>query len=200
MRRKTESKRQEILAGAARVFERKGFQGATLNDVARDVGCSKVTIYNYFASREDLLKALLVEGYRPALQFLVAQLTGDAPIEDRLKAFARTYLSMVTNDYSVRMLRLMIAEGERYDFSSIFANEDALDIWMTVRLALEREESLHDRLRGRDAASLMQQLRALLHGGAHYQHLIGAAAAPGPELLAAEANHAVDLLFGVGTA
>ena len=69
-RQKTELKRQQILEGAARAFQANGYHGTTLNDVAREVGCSKVTIYSYFNSRDDLLQAVIVESSRSTMEYL----------------------------------------------------------------------------------------------------------------------------------
>jgi AcrR family transcriptional regulator len=53
------ARRGQILDAATRVFARKGFNRATIRDVARDAGVSDGTIYNYFANKTDLLFGLL---------------------------------------------------------------------------------------------------------------------------------------------
>ncbi|WP_051908192.1 TetR/AcrR family transcriptional regulator [Sphingobium herbicidovorans] len=178
------------MAGAARVFEQRGYQGTTLNDIAREVGCSKVTIYNYFKSREDLLKAIIVEGARPTMDHLRAQLAGEGALIDRLRAFGRTYLILVMNAYSLAMMRLMIAEND--NFADIFAEGSEHDIWLHVSAAIEAETD------GElvDAGELAAALRALLHGGSHYQCLIGAQTPPEIDALIAEADQAIDIISG----
>lgn len=56
--RRAEERRQSILEGAARVFARKGFEKATTREIAQAADVSEGTIYNYFASKEELLMAL----------------------------------------------------------------------------------------------------------------------------------------------
>jgi AcrR family transcriptional regulator len=53
------ARRMQILDAATRVFARKGFNRATIHDVARDAGVADGTIYNYFANKTDLLFGLL---------------------------------------------------------------------------------------------------------------------------------------------
>lgn len=53
------ARRTQILDAATRVFARKGFNRATIHDVARDAGVADGTIYNYFANKTDLLFGLL---------------------------------------------------------------------------------------------------------------------------------------------
>ncbi|MDF2445416.1 MAG: transcriptional regulator [Moraxellaceae bacterium] len=51
--------RDRIIASAARVFARKGFQKASLDEVAADAGLTKGAIYWHFRNKNDLLFALL---------------------------------------------------------------------------------------------------------------------------------------------
>jgi TetR/AcrR family fatty acid metabolism transcriptional regulator len=53
--KRAEARKQQILRAAERVFARKGFQEATISDVAREAEVSDATIYEYFASKEELL-------------------------------------------------------------------------------------------------------------------------------------------------
>jgi AcrR family transcriptional regulator len=54
-----EARRQQILDAAAAVFADKGFDRATTREVASAAGVSEGTIYNYFASKDDLLIGIL---------------------------------------------------------------------------------------------------------------------------------------------
>lgn len=55
MRVKTEAKRQHIVDVAAQAFRELGFEGASMAEICARVGGSKATLYNYFASKEELL-------------------------------------------------------------------------------------------------------------------------------------------------
>jgi len=52
-------KRQQIIAGARKVFLEQGFDGASMSDIARVAGVSKGTLYVYFESKERLFTALM---------------------------------------------------------------------------------------------------------------------------------------------
>lgn len=54
-----EVRRAEILDGALAVFSERGYARATLNDVADRVGVTKGCVYHHFASKEQLLLALI---------------------------------------------------------------------------------------------------------------------------------------------
>src|SRR3954468_10629927 len=55
------AKRRQILDGARRVFLAEGFEGASMNDIAKAAGVSKGTLYVYFENKERLFAAILAE-------------------------------------------------------------------------------------------------------------------------------------------
>src|SRR5574341_786618 len=65
--RRSEARRTQILEAATRVFARKGFDRATITDIARAARLSEGSIYNYFRSKEELLVHIPHHLVRPAL-------------------------------------------------------------------------------------------------------------------------------------
>src|SRR4030081_2011237 len=53
--------RTRLLEAAARVYARRGFDGATIDEVAEEAGFTKGAVYDHFGSKEKLLLALLDE-------------------------------------------------------------------------------------------------------------------------------------------
>ena len=53
------SKRRQILDGARKVFMDLGFDGASMNEIARSAGVSKGTLYVYFADKNRLFEAIV---------------------------------------------------------------------------------------------------------------------------------------------
>ena len=53
------SKRRQILDGARKVFMDLGFDGASMNEIARAAGVSKGTLYVYFADKSRLFEAIV---------------------------------------------------------------------------------------------------------------------------------------------
>jgi AcrR family transcriptional regulator len=53
--------RARLLEAAARVYARRGFDAATLDEVADEAGFTKGAVYDHFGSKENLLFALLDE-------------------------------------------------------------------------------------------------------------------------------------------
>lgn len=55
-------KRQLILDAALSIFAKKGYHGASIASIAKEAGISKGLIYNYFNSKEEILKEILSSG------------------------------------------------------------------------------------------------------------------------------------------
>jgi len=53
------TKRQQIVDGARRVFLERGFDGASMSEIARVAGVSKGTLYVYFADKHHLFEAIV---------------------------------------------------------------------------------------------------------------------------------------------
>jgi len=77
--------RREILEAASRLFAERGYASTTMTQVARAVGLGQSSMYYWFRSKEDLLKAL-VSANRESLDVAERMGAGDAPAAVRLYA------------------------------------------------------------------------------------------------------------------
>ncbi len=57
--KKPEIRKNEILDAAEALFARKGYVGTTINDILSMLGIAKGTFYHYFASKEELMEAMV---------------------------------------------------------------------------------------------------------------------------------------------
>jgi AcrR family transcriptional regulator len=74
-RKKLEQKaarREAILAAGRKVFARKGFDGTTIVDIAREAGVASGTVYLYYASKVDLFAALYAQLFEVINKALLA--------------------------------------------------------------------------------------------------------------------------------
>ncbi|MGH9040185.1 MAG: TetR/AcrR family transcriptional regulator [Acidimicrobiia bacterium] len=95
-----DEKAAAVLASAGRVFAERGYEGATMADVAKEAGFSKAGVYHYFASKEDLLHSLLRTSLEQVLQDLCKADPGPGG-PDRLSALFETYLRSFTTHLRV---------------------------------------------------------------------------------------------------
>ena len=104
------AKRRQIMDGARTVFFSGGFDGASMNDVARAAGVSKGTLYAYFDSKEQLFEALIREdrGQQAERMCLFPPEPGNP--REFLAEFGRRLIEMMTRPEMIAQLR------QNYDY------------------------------------------------------------------------------------
>lgn len=87
-----ELKKQVILDSAVALIAQKGFDGATMSDVAAACGASKSHLYHYFSSKEDLLFAIAKEHITQQEVVLSEIAHGPEPATVRFHRFVSTFM------------------------------------------------------------------------------------------------------------
>lgn len=59
-----QSRKQQILQEAAKLFRKKGFKGTSLQQIAQAVGMESPSLYNHIKSKQELLSILLMDNAR----------------------------------------------------------------------------------------------------------------------------------------
>ena len=93
MRVRTEEKRQEIIRIAAELFEELGYERTSMSAIAARVGGSKATLYGYFASKEDLLRAVLDHDVNEEADRLMHEFLAEKDLRSGLIRLGISYLS-----------------------------------------------------------------------------------------------------------
>lgn len=93
MRVRTEEKRQEIVRIAAELFEQLGYERTSMSAIASRVGGSKATLYGYFSSKEDLLRAVLDEDVNEEADRLLHEFLSEKDLRSGLIRLGISYLS-----------------------------------------------------------------------------------------------------------
>jgi AcrR family transcriptional regulator len=91
----SEQRTAQIVAAATAVFAEKGFDGATMADIAAEAGINKATIYLYFDSKDALIQSIAEQMFTQELTDL--QVVAEAPgtATERLNTF---YESIITDE------------------------------------------------------------------------------------------------------
>lgn len=139
MRVKTDAKRRDIVATAWEVFRAKGYEGASMSDVAERLGGSKATIYRYYGSKEELFAAALEEALKEQNDEAYERITRAADLRERLLEFADTYLKFRLTPEMIGVHRLMIASAERSDLSAVLRAQFIDPNWRRFADVIERE-------------------------------------------------------------
>jgi AcrR family transcriptional regulator len=101
-----EARREEILRAAMEVFAVRGYQEASMIEIARAAGITPAVIYDHFASKADLQITLLERQTEELLRFVGSAVAGDfADTEERVRVGVDAFFTFVEeNPYAWRML------------------------------------------------------------------------------------------------
>lgn len=116
--------RERILAAARRLFDERGAQNVSMDDIAREAGVAKGTIFHRFGDRSALALALLDEHER-ALQEEVLRgpppLGPEAPPKERLTALCHALLDLLDDHGDLLYVSETAKPGARYNTGAYHA-------------------------------------------------------------------------------
>jgi AcrR family transcriptional regulator len=97
----SEDRKEQILGAAAKVFARLGFQKARMDDIVRASGLSKGALYWYFASKDELIIALLDQLFGASISQLEAALKDDGSVPEQLRRLTQRIIDDVDRGQSL---------------------------------------------------------------------------------------------------
>ncbi len=113
--RRKESRPAELLAAALEIFVERGFAATRLDEVARRAGVSKGTLYLYYESKEELLKAVVRETIVPLIQDYRRDVEkSDASSTELLPRFFREWWEHFGSTPLAGIAKLIVAEAGNF--------------------------------------------------------------------------------------
>jgi AcrR family transcriptional regulator len=106
--RNKREKRARILRAARQLFERKGFDGATMREIAANADIGHGTLFLYANSKEDLLVAMFREECGRAVDDAIATLPRRGPVVEQLLHILGALLAH--HERNVALARVFVKE------------------------------------------------------------------------------------------
>jgi TetR/AcrR family fatty acid metabolism transcriptional regulator len=88
-------KRRRIITSAIKIFGEKGFQNATIAEIARDAGIGDATIYEYFENKEDMLLKIPVEMTKELIPQINEHMMGIKGAFNKLRKYIWWYINFL---------------------------------------------------------------------------------------------------------
>ena len=110
---KTAKKGMVILKAAQRVFAGKGFQAATISDIAKKAKVSEGTIYEYFSSKEELLFSIPAETIQQYLDKNLEILQHIQGAANKLRFLIHRHLSLYADNPDYANVVMLVLKGNR---------------------------------------------------------------------------------------
>lgn len=104
----------QVLSGAREVFLRDGFEGASVDDIAKAAGVSKATLYSYFSDKRQLFKEVVQAECQRMSTEIVSQLDDSMPIREALSRASYGLAKFLVSDFAQKVFRICVAESDRF--------------------------------------------------------------------------------------
>jgi len=193
--RKTDQKRQHIVDTAYRLFQSKGFANTTMSEITSEAGGSKATVYNYFASKDELFVECLTSVSDRYLEGMFIGLKDTkAETSVALVDTAKNVLRYLCSPEMLANKRLLINEAERSGIGKHFYKK--MDGYMEELAVFLRRAMDKGDLRQSDPILAARQLRTLVESDMVERCLMGAEKVPpSAATVSREAQNALATFF-----
>ncbi|MBC8313964.1 MAG: TetR/AcrR family transcriptional regulator [Bacteroidetes bacterium] len=89
---------EKILEAAKKVFHRKGYEGARMQEIADEAGINKALLHYYFRSKEKLFEAVFEDALSGIMRLVSTIFFSDKPLKDKIQSFLCSYLNIITEN------------------------------------------------------------------------------------------------------
>ncbi len=107
-------KYDQVLEGARSVFMSDGFEGASVDEIARAAAVSKATLYSYFPDKRLLFMAVANAECVRQSQEALDNIDLEAPPRAVLSEAGLHFLRFITSTFGLQIFRICVAESDRF--------------------------------------------------------------------------------------
>jgi AcrR family transcriptional regulator len=126
--RRKDDRPRELLDAALTLFVEQGFAATKVEDVAKRAGVSKGTLFLYFATKEELFKAVVRENIVGQFSEFNVALDGfTGTTESLLRSFMAAWWQRVGATRSAGICKLMVSEGRQFPELAEFYRNEVID-------------------------------------------------------------------------
>ncbi|WP_411689118.1 TetR/AcrR family transcriptional regulator [Acinetobacter indicus] len=101
-------KRQRILESAKSLFLKQGYHGSSMNEIARDAGVTKLTVYNHFQDKATLFTCAIEDTCEALIMARPPQLSTDSNFQQALAQLCALSLEIVYLPEAIKLEYLLL--------------------------------------------------------------------------------------------
>ncbi len=163
----------QVLDGARTVFMRDGFEGASVDDIVREAGVSKATLYSYFPDKRLLFLEVAKSECKSQSDAAAARIEASGDVRAVLKDTAMRMVRFFMSDVGMQVYRIVVGESQRFPEvgREFYESGPAMVRDMLVRFLTRAVEA--GQLRVDDIELAADQFPELCKAGLHLQMVLG---------------------------
>lgn len=108
-RKSKESRLEDFIISAKKIFSEKGYDAATVRDIAREAGCSDGLMFRYFKSKADLLIAIVNQGKMHSQKVIEEYFSFSLTLEEQIYKIMEVYIDR--HKASEQLIRVMFSRA-----------------------------------------------------------------------------------------
>ncbi|MFO1143991.1 MAG: TetR/AcrR family transcriptional regulator [Amaricoccus sp.] len=163
----------QVLEGARKVFMERGFEGASVDEIARAAGTSKATLYSYFPDKRQLFEAVMRSEVSRTGEVMRGE-DGAEPVEVVLRRMAESFATFLFSPAAQEMFRVCIAEAGRFPALGAAYHASGLGRGRGQLIAFFEAANARGELAIDDLETAADQFGALCKAGFFMRALLGA--------------------------
>jgi len=115
--------KSSIISAAARLFAEKGYKETTISDIAKLIGLSEASLYQYFPSKEALLLTIPDVWVRNAIQDINEHLFGIKGAFNKLRKFLWWYIRYIEREPDIaKVVFLFLKTNRNFMNTDVYEN------------------------------------------------------------------------------
>lgn len=163
----------QVLEGARKVFMRDGFEGASVDDIVREAGVSKATLYSYFPDKRLLFIEVAKIECQAQSDDAVAEITSSDDVRYALTTAAKRMTRFFMSDVGLQVHRIIVGESQRFpEIGREFYESGPAKVHAILRHFLQRAVEAGS-LRIDDIDLAADQFPELCKAGLHLKLVLG---------------------------
>src|SRR5580704_6885106 len=137
---------ERVLDAARQVFLERGFEGASIDEIAKAARSGKPTIYARFRDKRALFTAVVTRDILARITEFKSEVPTGATIEERLTSAAITLVHWGFDSDRIALMRLAVAEARRFPDLASTVSRTARDLSTELGVRLLGELAQSDEL------------------------------------------------------
>lgn len=196
MRTRSEDKRRQIVRVAAQAFEELGYERTSMLTIAERMSGSKQTLYNYFPSKEDLLRAVLDFDVADVADQAMQEFLAETSLRKGLMRLGELYLAGQLAPRAISNIRIVATQPPESNIGADFYRDILCAAWRRVADAFKSLMN-EGKLRRADPWVAAMHFKGLTVQDLFERQLLGATKSIDPKKIETAAKHAADAFLRI---